>query len=68
MPWAKSCREGEELPLPKGFVSISDITEEKVKVGSLVNVIGLVKDYRAPIETSGRGRPLHPVTVQLDRY
>ncbi|KAI0600412.1 hypothetical protein F4775DRAFT_545714 [Biscogniauxia sp. FL1348] len=39
--------------LPPGYTTIKDIHGHKVEVRSLVNVIGLVKDFRAPIPTQG---------------
>ncbi|KAI1827925.1 hypothetical protein F4861DRAFT_491678 [Xylaria intraflava] len=39
--------------LPSGYLSIDDILAEKVPMGRLVSVIGLVKDHQAPIPTKG---------------
>ncbi|KAI1635906.1 hypothetical protein F4809DRAFT_611790 [Biscogniauxia mediterranea] len=39
--------------LPPGYTTIKDIHGHKVQVGRLANVIGLVKDFRAPIPTNG---------------
>ncbi|KAK0375000.1 telomere-binding alpha subunit central domain-containing protein [Colletotrichum limetticola] len=40
------------MDLPKGFTPLSDIVEFKVLPKSVVNVIGLVKDFRRPIPTA----------------
>ncbi|KAB5545595.1 hypothetical protein GE09DRAFT_1175173 [Coniochaeta sp. 2T2.1] len=41
-----------DLPLPQGFKSIRDITEEEgVRPGTLINVCGMVKDFRPAIPT-----------------
>ncbi|KAK4163571.1 hypothetical protein QBC43DRAFT_263835 [Cladorrhinum sp. PSN259] len=42
-----------EEPFPANFTEISKIRDEKVKVGSLISLIGLVTDCRAPVPTSG---------------
>lgn len=41
--------------LPRQVIPIRDILEEKVDPRQLVNVIGLVRDFRPPIETRGVG-------------
>ncbi|KAI1464499.1 uncharacterized protein F4812DRAFT_442385 [Daldinia caldariorum] len=38
---------------PPGFRLIRDILDEGIPVGKFVNVVGLVKDRRLPIQTSG---------------
>ncbi|KAI5921404.1 hypothetical protein F4810DRAFT_678868 [Camillea tinctor] len=38
--------------LPSGYTTIKDIHGQKVPVGSFANVIGLLKDFRAPIPTN----------------
>ncbi|KAH9904851.1 hypothetical protein F4778DRAFT_48393 [Xylariomycetidae sp. FL2044] len=37
--------------LPDGYVSIRDVLDQKVHVGKIVKVVGLVKDFRTPIPT-----------------
>ncbi|KAL6793385.1 hypothetical protein GGI42DRAFT_334223 [Trichoderma sp. SZMC 28013] len=37
--------------LPSGFISIRDILDRKRGVGNLLNVIGVVKDFRTPVPT-----------------
>ncbi|KAL2753904.1 hypothetical protein ACRALDRAFT_2028444 [Sodiomyces alcalophilus JCM 7366] len=44
---------GKDPPLPPGFVSAQDILEGPVRPGQFVNFIGLVKDCRLPVPTSG---------------
>lgn len=40
------------LGLPEGFTAIANILDEgKVKIHSLVNIIGVVIDFRAPVPT-----------------
>ncbi|KAL0944139.1 telomere-binding alpha subunit central domain-containing protein [Colletotrichum truncatum] len=41
----------KSLDLPKGFIPLKDITENVVKIKTIVSVIGLVKDFRPPIST-----------------
>ncbi|KND93803.1 hypothetical protein TOPH_01771 [Tolypocladium ophioglossoides CBS 100239] len=40
--------------LPSGFVTVRDLLDGKHSVGSKVNVIGVVTDFRAPIPTRGK--------------
>lgn len=45
--------------LPDGFMSIRQIQElppERIKQSALVNVIGLVTDFQAPIQSNGSGK------------
>ncbi|KAJ8129529.1 hypothetical protein O1611_g4102 [Lasiodiplodia mahajangana] len=44
---------GRKRELPSGYASVQEILAQIVAVGKLVNVIGLVKDYQAPIPTKG---------------
>ncbi|KAL7913685.1 hypothetical protein GGI35DRAFT_438257 [Trichoderma velutinum] len=37
--------------LPSGFISVRDILDHKRGVGNLLNVIGVVKDFRTPVPT-----------------
>ncbi|KAL7949095.1 hypothetical protein V8C42DRAFT_313274 [Trichoderma barbatum] len=37
--------------LPNGFISVREILDHKRGVGNLLNVIGVVKDFRAPVPT-----------------
>ncbi|KAI2466709.1 hypothetical protein F4781DRAFT_404869 [Annulohypoxylon bovei var. microspora] len=39
--------------LPSGYVKIQDILDETFPVGKFINVIGLLKDRRAPRQTGG---------------
>lgn len=41
------------MELPSGYTSINDILAQLVTPGKLVNIMGLVKDYQAPIPTKG---------------
>lgn len=43
------------MELPSGYTSINDILAQLVTPGKLVNIMGLVKDYQAPIPTKGSG-------------
>lgn len=49
-------RNKQQNPLPSGFISIRDILNHKRGVGNLVNVIGVVKDFRTPAPTRGTGK------------
>jgi len=49
------------LVLPRQIIPICDILDEKVDPQQLVNVIGLVRDFRPPVETRGAGK-----SAQLD--
>jgi hypothetical protein len=40
---------------PSGFISLRDLSEERVGINRFVNVIGIVKDCRLPIPTNGAG-------------
>jgi hypothetical protein len=54
----ESSKEAGRSP-PKGFESIKSIdnmTGDQIKKGPLVNVIGMVKDYMAPVATKGTGK------------
>ncbi|KAL2017574.1 hypothetical protein VTK56DRAFT_1947 [Thermocarpiscus australiensis] len=51
-----------EASLPSNFTDIRAILDENVHPGSMVNVIGVVKDYRAPIPTNGAD---HKCTLTL---
>ncbi|KXH25709.1 telomere-binding alpha subunit central domain-containing protein [Colletotrichum simmondsii] len=42
------------MDLPKGFTPLSNFVELKALPQSVVNVIGLVKDFRRPIVTTGK--------------
>ncbi|EAQ90747.1 hypothetical protein CHGG_02682 [Chaetomium globosum CBS 148.51] len=42
-----------EPSLPPKFINLQAILEEDVSLGSLVNVVGVVKDWRLPIPTGG---------------
>ncbi|ODA81739.1 hypothetical protein RJ55_00242 [Drechmeria coniospora] len=44
----QQCKE-----LPPGFETIKDVLDGKCSAGRLVDVIGLVTDFRAPVETKG---------------
>ena len=49
-------RDGRRAPpLPSNFTSIKDILDEQVPVGRQVCVLGIVKDFRAPIATGRTG-------------
>jgi hypothetical protein len=78
MAWDSSTAEGsmrdaaDTLPLPKDFRPIRDIVAEdgkKVRVGSLINVCGIVKDFRVPIATRNTGmlNLYEPSTTQCFR-
>ncbi|KAL2160629.1 hypothetical protein VTH06DRAFT_1317 [Thermothelomyces fergusii] len=51
-----------EPPIPPKFVQIRPVLNEAVSPGGLVNVIGVVKDCRLPIPTSGKD---HKCTITL---
>lgn len=39
--------------LPDGFVTVAALLAGEVKVGTLVNVVGMVTDHQVPVATSG---------------
>ncbi|KAI1761443.1 hypothetical protein GGR53DRAFT_505755 [Hypoxylon sp. FL1150] len=43
----------QEPPFPPSYVTIREILEQTIAPGKFVNVIGLVKDRRSPIQTGG---------------
>ena len=50
--------------IPEGFISIQqirDLPNEKILQKCLVNVIGLVTDFQAPMPTNGSGKISDPV-------
>ncbi|KAI1138575.1 hypothetical protein F5Y05DRAFT_384486 [Hypoxylon sp. FL0543] len=49
---ARARNATRQKALPSGYVSIQDILEETIPVGKHVNVVGLVKDRRVPMETN----------------
>jgi hypothetical protein len=51
----RSRNESAEKPLPDGCITVRDVLDEHVQVGQFRNIIGLVKDMRAPISTKGTG-------------
>lgn len=53
------------MDLPKGFTPLSDFVELKALPQSVVNVIGLVKDFRRPIVTTGKGDVLKSLSIQI---
>lgn len=53
-----------EPSLPPKFINLQAILEEDVSLGSLVNVVGVVKDWRLPIPTGGTGE-LHLFAVPI---
>lgn len=42
--------------LPKTIKPIRDVIDGTVKKGEIINVIGIVTDFRAPISTSREGK------------
>lgn len=42
--------------LPRGFSTVQDVLEGKVRLGTLAKVIGVVTDMRAPIRSRGTGK------------
>jgi protection-of-telomeres protein 1 len=47
-----------EVPLPTGFSTIEKIQHlpsNLIKAGTMINVIGFVKDFQAPLRTKGTG-------------
>ncbi|KAK2602072.1 hypothetical protein N8I77_008639 [Diaporthe amygdali] len=53
-PNSSSRRRAQDvLPLPKGFISISELLDDSQGPGKMVNVIGVVKDCKLPIPTKG---------------
>ncbi|TFB04904.1 hypothetical protein CCMA1212_002512 [Trichoderma ghanense] len=49
-----------QTSLPSGFITVRDILDRKRGVGNLLNVIGVVKDFRAPVPTRGTVPALSP--------
>ncbi|KAH6636777.1 hypothetical protein F5144DRAFT_194891 [Chaetomium tenue] len=64
--WKKSKGPGGSTPsepsLPPKFIHLKTILEEDVSLGSLVNVVGVVKDWRLPTPTGGND---HKSTITL---
>jgi predicted RNA-binding protein with RPS1 domain len=53
---SSSCRRAQDvLPLPRGFISISDLLDNSQGPGKEVSLIGVVKDCKLPIPTRGAG-------------
>ncbi|KAI3399343.1 hypothetical protein diail_7298 [Diaporthe ilicicola] len=53
-PNSSSRRRAQDvLPLPKGFVPISDLLDGSQSEGKLVSIVGVVKDCRLPAQTKG---------------
>jgi hypothetical protein len=50
-------------PTLPGYVTIRDILDGKIAKGSLVNVFGVVLDFRDAIETRSTGENLSITTV-----
>lgn len=49
-------RRAQDNPqYPKGFTPIRSLLDGTVTSGALVNIVGVVKDYRLPISTKGLG-------------
>ncbi|GJN74547.1 hypothetical protein PLICBS_008638 [Purpureocillium lilacinum] len=46
--------QGLAEKLPPGYTTVRDILDGKCRKGSLVNVIGIVAEFRAPIPTRGK--------------
>ena len=46
------------VSLPPGFTSIKDISDEKLRPGTLTNICGMVKDFRPPISMAKTGIPV----------
>ncbi|KAL6855747.1 hypothetical protein J3F83DRAFT_453870 [Trichoderma novae-zelandiae] len=42
-----------QTSLPSSFITVRDILDRKRGVGNLLNVIGVVKDFRTPVPTRG---------------
>ncbi|KAI8625319.1 hypothetical protein F5Y19DRAFT_267441 [Xylariaceae sp. FL1651] len=61
-PSSSARNANRKKELPSGYTSIDDLLAEKVPVGKLVNVIGLVKDYQMPIQTKGSD---HKCTITI---
>jgi hypothetical protein len=60
-----SAQQSSQLvrPLPSGFSSIQQVRNlpnEVIIAGSLVNVIGFVKDQQEPKQTRGTGEVFNP--------
>ncbi|KAI1206282.1 uncharacterized protein F4807DRAFT_439563 [Annulohypoxylon truncatum] len=49
----QNSKRQKQPQLPSVYTKIQDVLDETIPVGKLVSVIGLVKDRRAPRETSG---------------
>lgn len=48
-------RAQDALPLPRGFISISELLDDSQGPGKEVSLIGVVKDCKLPIPTKGTG-------------
>ncbi|KUI56789.1 Protection of telomeres protein 1 [Cytospora mali] len=44
----------KDLPLPKGFTSVTDILDDSIHHNRTVSVVGVVKDYMLPRSTAGK--------------
>jgi hypothetical protein len=42
------------------YAAIRDILDDKIRPNTIVNVVGIVVDFRAPIPTKGKGIALPP--------
>ncbi|KAI1503576.1 hypothetical protein F5X99DRAFT_374806 [Biscogniauxia marginata] len=52
-PSARGRNTSHKRELPPGYSSIKDILDNTLPAGRLASTIGLVKDFRAPIQTRG---------------
>lgn len=52
-------RRSQDSPsLPRGFTTIRDLLDGSVEDQKAASIVGVVKDYRAPIQTRGAGKSL----------
>ncbi|KAI8966165.1 hypothetical protein F5Y11DRAFT_310633 [Daldinia sp. FL1419] len=50
---SRNTNQDKAPQLPSGFRAIREILEETIPAGRFINVLGLVKDRRSPIQTGG---------------
>lgn len=61
-------RAQDGLSLPRGFTAVRDILDGCVRDRQSASIIGVVKEYRAPIPTKGAGEaPTFPGWLAEER-
>lgn len=55
-PMATTRNAARQGKPPSGVATIRHILDGNISEGALVNIVGIVTDFRAPIPTRGKGR------------